>query len=131
MSQSDEQDKNPAGLSSAYEIPKPKNLGGRPLGRRSQDKINLQNRCQKNGRILFKRLLYWLNSEDPMASLGAAKLILAYGWGKPPERLLIGNDHGKPFVVATPEQVQTQEQWERLVQESMTLDVTGEHIGTS
>lgn len=106
--------------SSADETPRPQ-LPGRPKGRRNRASVNLQKRIQSKGRIIFTRLMHWVNSADPSASIAAIKLAMAYGWGKPPERILIGNEGGKPFVVAGPEPVQTFEDWQRLVKEAETI----------
>ena len=130
MAENAEPDNNPAGLSSVDEKPK-KNIGGRPPGRRSKDKVRLQQRIQHKERVIFHRLMMWVNHPDPMASIAAIRLALLYGWGKPPDRLLIGNEAGRPFVIAAPQPVQTMDEWDRLVQDSMTIDTTGEHVGTS
>lgn len=107
--------------SSADETPRQPTVG-RPKGHRNRDKVNLQKRIQHKGRVIFTRLMYWVNqNDDPSASMAAIKLAMAYGWGKPPERILIGNEGGKPFVIAGPEPVQTFEDWQRLVKEAETI----------
>ena len=123
-------DNNPDPSSSELELPK-KNTGGRPLGRRNKENIKLQERVQRHGRVIFGRLLHWVRSKDGNISLAAIKLALAYGYGKPPDRVLIGNDQGKPFVVATPTMVQSQDEWDKLVRET-AYDTSGdeESVGT-
>lgn len=110
----------PHGGSSADETPR-SGKGGRKVGSRNKDKLQLQKRIQDHGRVIFSRLLHWIRSNDGPVSLAAIKLALAYGYGKPPDRLLIGNDQGKPFVVATPHPVSTFEDWERLVKEAEAI----------
>lgn len=132
MSQDNGAVKNDDGASSAHEKPRTHKVG-RPTGSRNRDKVNLQKRIQDKGRIIFSRLMHWINHEDGQVSIAAIRLAMAYGWGKPPDRLLIGNDHGKPFVVATPDSVTTFEEWERLTveQEQRTIDAVGQHVGSS
>jgi len=95
--------------------------GGRPKGSRNKDKLQLQKRIQDHGRPIFARLLHWIRCNDGQVSLAAIKLALAYGYGKPPDRLMISNENGKPFVVAMAEPVETFEDWERLVREAETI----------
>ena len=111
---------NQNAASSESEKPR-KNVGGRPTGSRNKDKLQLQKRIQEHGRPIFARLLQLIRSHDENVALGAIKLALAYGYGKPPERLLIGNDGGRPFVVATPEPVTSFDDWQRLVKEAETI----------
>ncbi len=106
------------------------NRMGRPTGSRNKDKILLQKRIQEHGRIIFARLLHWIRCDDGPTSMAAIKLAMAYGWGKPPERLLIGNDGGKPFLVATPEPVQNFADWQRLVKEAETIAADADHANT-
>lgn len=119
----------PHGGSSADEKPH-HTKGGRKVGSRNKDKLQLQKRIQDHGRVIFARLLHWIRCNDGPVSLAAIKLALAYGYGKPPDRLLIGNDRGKPFVVATPHPVETFEDWELLVKEAESI-AAGEHASHS
>lgn len=105
----------------------PTNKGGRKPGKRNRDKVLLQERIQRKGLVIFNRLMHWVNSADPMASMAAIKLAMAYGWGKPPEKVLLGNMDGKPFVVATPNTVGTLEQWDQLVKEAVSAHTIIEH----
>lgn len=105
----------------APDLPVPK--VGRPPGHRNKQSVKLQELIQRHRRPIFARLIHWIRSNDGQVSLAAIKLALAYGFGKPPDRILIGNEGGKPFVVATPEMVKTQEDWDKLVKE-VTDDVS-------
>lgn len=92
--------------------------GGRPIGRRNRDKVQLQTRIQKKEHVIFSQLMKWVQSPDPYVSLPAIRQAMLYGWGRPPDRLLVGNLNNKPFVIASPTPVQTFEDWERLVHEA-------------
>ena len=115
-----ENDMTVENVSSAQERPI-SSKGGRPKGSRNKDKLQLQKRIQDHGRVIFSRLLHWIRCNDGPVSLAAIKLALAYGYGKPPDRLIIGGDTNKPFVVAMAEPVETFEDWERLVREAETI----------
>jgi len=113
------------GSSSEDEKPRTGKVG-RPQGSRSKDKVKLQERILKHDRIIFGRLLHWIRCDDGPVSLAAIKLAYSYCYGKPPERLLIGNDGGKPFMVVTPQPVETFEDWERLVKEAEAIAVNAD-----
>lgn len=116
------------GGSSEFEKPRTAKVG-RPPGSLSKKKLNLQKRILEHERFIFAKLLTLIKHGDGPTALAAIRLAWAYCYGKPPDRLLIGNDQGKPFVVATPEPVKTFEDWQQLVKEAE--QIAADHAASS
>ena len=68
------------------------NPGGRPAGR--SEFVEL---ARSHTTECIERLLYWLRSTEPGASVTALKILLEHGWGRPlngdaPALIIHGND---------------------------------------
>lgn len=82
--------------------------------------------CLQHVPYVIRRLRKWLGSRDPVASLGAAKLLLAYGLGKPKETVELQVPNGKPYAYMLPADAPA-EHWAQLVDRSI-VDAKGEVV---
>ena len=77
-----------------------KGVSGNPGGRSKADKELVQ-LARDNSNEAMARILFWLRSNKPMASLKAAQIILDRGYGKAREIVQIETDEGfKGLVVS-------------------------------
>jgi hypothetical protein len=65
-----------------------KGQSGNPAGRRKEDG-DLRELVRKHTSKAIERLVYWMNSDEPKASVSAASILLDRGWGKPAQAVEI------------------------------------------
>jgi hypothetical protein len=69
------------------------NPGGRPKAL-----AEVQNLARKHTKQAIKRLAYWMESDDPRASVAACQALLDRGWGKPTQATEFSGVNGVPIV---------------------------------
>jgi hypothetical protein len=82
-------------------MPFKKGQSGNPGGRPKVEK-EIKLLAKQHTQEALERLLHWMRSDDPRASVQAAIAILDRGHGKPPQQLDIDATHRDIDVTANP-----------------------------
>jgi len=77
-------------------MPFAKGQSGNPRGRPKED-LEVKALARKHTRESIERLVYWLRSDNPKASVSAANSLLDRAHGKPAQMIL--GDSNSPVVV--------------------------------
>lgn len=80
-------------------MPWKKGQSGNPKGRPPGNAV-LKEMAQTHGEAAIARLVYWLASPDPTASINAAKALLDRGYGKPHQAVEVSGADGGPIKVS-------------------------------
>jgi len=70
---------------------------GRPKGVPNKVVADIRAACQLHGESLVLRLVELSNSIDGATAIGACKVLLAYGYGKPTEHIRLSDPNDKPL----------------------------------
>jgi len=70
---------------------------GRPKGSSNKAVADIRAACQEHGEALVLRLVQLSNSIDGATAIGACKVLLAYGYGKPTEHIKLSDPNDKPL----------------------------------
>ena len=73
-----------------------KGISGNPGGR-PKVIAEVQNLARKHTKTAIARLAYWMESDDPRASVAACQALLDRAWGKPVQPTEVGVN-GAPIV---------------------------------
>ena len=69
------------------------NPGGRPKALR-----DIRERAREYSEETVARLVAWVRSDNPRASVAACSLLLSYAWGKPPQSMEVSGPNGGPIT---------------------------------
>lgn len=75
-----------------------KGKSGNPSGRPKEDN-ELKALARKQTRTAIQRLVYWMNSDDPKASVRASEALLDRGHGKPHQSHELSGKDGGPVII--------------------------------
>lgn len=75
-----------------------KGKSGNPSGRPKEDN-ELKTLARKQTKAAIQRLVYWMNSDEPKASVTAAQALLDRGHGKPHQSLEHTGAGGGPIII--------------------------------
>jgi hypothetical protein len=74
-----------------------KGISGNPGGR-PKEVAEVQKLARTHTKQAINRLVYWMKSDDPRASVAACQALLDRGWGKPTQPTEVGGPDGAPVV---------------------------------
>lgn len=72
-------------------------LAGRRKGTPNKATFEIQQACREYGPAMIARLVHLANSRDGHIAIKAIGLLLAYGFGKPRERVELTGTEGAPL----------------------------------
>lgn len=75
-----------------------KGKSGNPSGRPKEDN-ELKTLARKQTKAAIERLTFWMNSDNPKASVRAAEVLLDRGHGKAPQSLEHTGANGGPIII--------------------------------
>ena len=70
---------------------------GRPKGMPNKAVADIKAACQLHGEAVVHRLVQLSQSLDGQVAIGACKVLLAYGYGKPSETIRLSDTNDKPL----------------------------------
>lgn len=70
---------------------------GRPKGSPNKVAVDIKAACQLHGEDVVLRLVQLSQSLDGQVAIGACKVLLAYGYGKPSETFRFSDTNDKPL----------------------------------
>lgn len=74
-----------------------KRYGGRQKGTPNKVHADIKAACQLHGEAVVRRLVELTNAYDGQVAIGACKVLLAYGYGRPSEHIKISDPHDRPL----------------------------------
>ena len=83
-------------------MPFKKGQSGNPNGRKAKTAAEkeVESLARKHGAAAIDRLKFWMDSDNPKASVAASNAILDRGYGKPKQALEHSGAEGGPVVVS-------------------------------
>jgi hypothetical protein len=70
---------------------------GRRAGTPNKATFEIQQACREHGPVMIARLVRMANNPDGHVAIGAIKLLFAYGYGRPRERVVLTGMEGAPL----------------------------------
>lgn len=95
-------------------LPKQMPTPGRRKGRRNKGTYLIKHAIQGRGKWMVNRLFQLAKRRDGATALGALKLLLAYGYGKPAVVVELAGGNKLPYSIETPPSMD-HEQWVRTI----------------
>jgi hypothetical protein len=83
-------------------MPFKKGQSGNPSGRRAKTEAEreVESLARQHGASAIKRLKFWMESDNPKASVAATQALLNRGYGMPKQALQHQGHDGGPVVIA-------------------------------
>lgn len=101
---------------------------GRKVGSRARASGLIKKAIQGRGLWMVRRLFTLAKRRDGNVALGALKMLMAYGYGRPTVVVEISPEMNREFAIETPPKLD-HEQWVKQINDpAKTIPVTGTHV---